>query len=312
MSKAVRFEQYGGPEQLRVVEVDDRAPDAGEVKVAVVAAAINPGELSILAGSMHSMFPATFPSGQGSDLAGVVVEVGDGVDSISVGDEVIGFSDWRNSQAECVVLPADHVIPKPAEVGWREASALYVAGTTAVATVRAVGVGEGDSVVVAGAAGGVGVIAAQLARNLGATVIGTAGADNHERLSALGVQPVLYGDGVADRIRELAPSGVDAFIDAYGSGNVELALELGVDPGRIETIIDFAAAGKHGVKAEGMSAVDGRSTLIELAEGLARKDFVVPIYAGYPLDRVREAYERLAVRHGFGKIVLDVSEPQTP
>jgi len=312
MSKAVRFERYGGPEQLQVVEVDDRRPGPGEVRVAVVAAAINPGELSILAGDMHAMFPADFPSGQGSDLAGVVAETGDGVDSVSVGDPVIGFSDWRSSQAEFVVLPADHVIPKPAGVGWLEAASLYVAGTTAVSAVRAVAPERGETVVVAGAAGGVGVLAAQLARNAGATVVGTASEENHAALTDLGILPVAYGDGVLDRIRAAAPGGVDAFIDAHGSGNVALALELGVSPDRIDTIIDFAAAGEHGVKTQGMAAVDARQALTEIADAVDRGEVVVPVYATYPLARVREAYERLADRHGFGKIVLEVGEAPAP
>jgi NADPH:quinone reductase-like Zn-dependent oxidoreductase len=307
MSKAVRFSRYGGADVLEVVEVDDRPPAPGEVTVAVVAAGINPGEIGIREGAMHAAFPATFPSGQGSDFAGVIAAVGERVDALSVGDEVIGFSDGRNAQAESVTISADHVIPKPHGVGWNEAGALFVAGTTAKACIDAVRIRRGDTVVVAGAAGGVGVLATQLAVLAGAAVVATASRENHEFLAGIGAIPVEYGKGLADRIRKIVPDGVDAFIDAHGDGNVELAVSLGVDRDRINTIIDFAAKKKYGVKADGMATAEPRETLIELARLLANGELLLPVFATYPLDRVRAAYERLAKGHGLGKIVLEVS-----
>jgi NADPH:quinone reductase-like Zn-dependent oxidoreductase len=307
MSLAVRFDRYGGADVLKVVEVPDRAPDAGEVRVRVVAAGINPGEIPIREGLHHERFPATFPSGQGSDFAGVIVEVGDRVDGVHVGDEVIGFSDWRSAQAESVTLPADHVIPKPHGVAWDQAGCLYVAGTTARACVDAVRVRRGDTVVVAGAAGGVGILTTQLAVLAGALVIATAGKANHPFLEGLGAIPVEYGKGLADRIRKIAPDGVDAYIDTFGDGNVEVAVSLGVDRDRINTIADRPAKQKYGVKADGMATVPARETLIELARLLAAGDLTVPISATYPLADVRAAYERLAKRHGLGKIVLEVT-----
>jgi NADPH:quinone reductase-like Zn-dependent oxidoreductase len=309
MSKAVRFSRYGGSEVLEVVDVEDRAPGAGEVRVRVVAASINPGEIAIREGAMHSAFPADFPSGQGSDFAGVIAEVGERVDSLKVGDEVIGFSDGRNAQAESVTISADHVIPKPHGVSWDAAASLFVAGTTARASVDTTRVRRGDTVVVAGAAGGVGVLATQLAVLAGAAVVATAGKENHEFLTSIGAIPVEYGKGLADRIRKIVPDGVDAFLDTHGDGNVELAVSLGVDRDRINTIIDFGARKKYGVKADGMSSIEPREALIELARLVDLGELQVPVYATFPLEKVRAAYELLAKGHGLGKIVLEVTEP---
>ncbi|GAB3981317.1 hypothetical protein GCM10029978_081760 [Actinoallomurus acanthiterrae] len=219
MTKAVRFEQYGGIEVLQVVEVDRPVPGSGQVLVRVKVASINPGEVHIRTGALHERWPATFPSGQGSDLAGFVEEVGEGVSGFAAGDEVIGFTDDRASHAEFVLVEAANLIHRPAGVPWEQAGTLYVAGTTAYATVRAVAAGPGDTVVISGAAGGVGTIAVQLAGNAGARVIGLASEANHQWLADHGAIPVTYGDGVADRIRAAAPDGkVDAFIDTFGAG----------------------------------------------------------------------------------------------
>ncbi len=306
MPKAVRFSRYGGSDVLDVVEVDARVPGRREVQVSVVAAAINPGEIQIREGRIDAAFPAHFPEGQGSDFAGVVTAVGDGVDFPKVGDQVIGFSDERSAQAEFVTIDAGRVIPKPHGVGWNEAASLYVAGTTARACIVAVDVRPGDTVVVAGAAGGVGVIATQLAVLAGAAVVATASEENHAFLRRLGAIPVAYGSDLAARIRKIVPDGVDAFIDAHGDGNVRVAIDLGVPKDRINTVIDFAAKGKFRVKSEGMTAVAPRETLTELARLIANGELTIPVYATFPLDRVRAAYERLGARHGLGKIVLEV------
>jgi NADPH:quinone reductase-like Zn-dependent oxidoreductase len=304
MSRAVRFDEYGGIDVLQVVEVDDPRPGGGEVRVRVQAAAINPGEAKIREGMLHERWPSTFPSGQGSDLAGVVDLVGDGVDSVAVGDEVLGFSDNRNSQAELVVVPAANLTPRPSGVSWAVAGSLFVAGTTAYAAVRAVALQPGDTVVVSAAAGGVGAVTVQLAKRAGAQVIGLAGEPNHEWLQRLGVVPVTHGDGVADRIRAAAGGSVDAFIDLHGDGYVELALDLGVAPARIDTIVDFAAVGAHGVKSEGNAFAANASVLAELAALVDHGELDVPIAATYPLAQVQDAYRELAHGHTRGKIVL--------
>jgi NADPH:quinone reductase-like Zn-dependent oxidoreductase len=304
MSRAVRFTEYGGVDVLAVVDIDPPVPGPGELLVRVRAAGINPGESKIREGLLHERWPTTFPSGQGSDLAGVVEQAGDGADGFAVGDEVIGFTDNRASHAELVLVDADNATRRPSNVPWEVAGSLFVAGATAYAAVRAVAAGPGDALVVAGAAGGVGSIAVQLAARTGATVIGLARAANHEWLRAHGVLAITYGEGVAPRIREAAPGGVDAFIDTVGGGYVELALELGVAPERIDTIVDFAAVEKHGVKAQGNAAGASAETLAVLAGLIAEGALEVPIARVYPLDNVRDAYRELEQGHTHGKIVL--------
>jgi NADPH:quinone reductase-like Zn-dependent oxidoreductase len=304
MPRAVRFDRYGGIDVLRVVEVDRPVPGPNQVLVRVKAAGINPGEVMIREGAFANRWPATFPSGQGSDLAGLVEEVGSAVQNVAVGDEVIGFTDNRASQAELVVVEADQLVHRPTHVPWDQAGALFVAGTTAYAAVRAVSLIAGDAVVVSGAAGGVGSIAVQLARNVGAEVLGLASAANHAWLTDHGVIPIAHGDGVAERIHAATGSRVDAFIDTFGGGYVELALELGVAADRIDTIIDFAAAAKHGVKTEGNSAAANAKVLAELAGLIDAGRLEIPIAKAYRLADVREAYQDLARRHTRGKIVL--------
>jgi NADPH:quinone reductase-like Zn-dependent oxidoreductase len=301
--KAVRFDEYGGVEVLNVVDVPRPVPETGQVLVQVKAVGINPGEAKIRDGLLHSRWPATFPSGQGSDLAGIVAGTGAGVSGVSVGEQIIGWTDNRASQAEYAVVEEQHLTPKPAGVPWEVAGGLFVAGATAYAAVRAVALAEGDTVVVSGAAGGVGSLAVQLARRAGATVIGLASEANHPWLSKHGVIPVSYGDGVADRIRQAA-SKIDAFIDTYGAEYVELALELGVQPSRIDTIANFEAITRFGVKGEGNAAGSSASVLAELAELIAAGELELPIAATFPLDRVQDAYRRLAEGHILGKIVL--------
>ena len=218
---------------------------------------------------------------------------------------MIGFTNRRASQAELVLVEAGDLTRKPEKVSWEVAGGLFVAGATAWGAVHAVQPKEGETVVISGAAGGVGSLAVQLARRTGATVIGLASESNHEWLKSHGVVPVAYGDGVADRIRAAAPGGVDAFIDTYGDGYVELALALGVAAGRIDTIVDFAAAAKHGVKTDGGTAAGpGAGVLAELAGLIADGHLEVPIANVYPLAQVRQAYTELERRHTHGKIVL--------
>jgi NADPH:quinone reductase-like Zn-dependent oxidoreductase len=306
MSKAVQFDSYGGIDVLGVREVPRPTPGDGEVLVEVKAAGINPGEAMIRQGFLHDRWPATFPSGQGSDLAGVVAEVGEGVDTFAVGDEVLGFTDNRSSQAQLVVVPAGQLTAKPAAVPWEVAGALYVAGTTAFAAVRSVALKPGDTVAIAGAAGGVGTIAVQLAKRAGASVLGIAGPSNDDWLAAHGVVAVNYGDGLANRLRVAAPDGrIDAFLDFFGGGYVELAVtELGVDPERVDTIIDFAAVERFGVKVEGNAEAADATVLAQLADLIAAGELDAPVAEVYRLDQVQEAFRTLEQRHTRGKIVL--------
>jgi NADPH:quinone reductase-like Zn-dependent oxidoreductase len=299
--KAVRFDEYGGIDVLRVADVPVPEPGPGEVLVKVKAASINPGEAMIREGQLHASYPATFPEGEGTDLAGIVAKVGPGGIGFAAGDEVIGFTDHRASHAEYAVVEVQNLTAKPAQVSWEVAGSLAIAGSTAYGAVRAVSPKPGDTVAVAGAAGGVGSIAVQLARRAGADVIGIAGPTKHDWLAAHGVTPVAYGAGLVDRLRE---AGLDAFIDAHGGGYVKLAVELGVVPERIDTIIDYAAAREYGVQAAGGEGVRSATVLAELAGLVASGELEVPIAATFPLDEVRTAYALLGQGHTLGKIVL--------
>lgn len=299
--KAVRFDEYGGIDVLRVADVPVTEPGPGQVLVKVKAASINPGEAKIREGLLHAMYPATFPSGEGSDLAGIVSKIGPGVEGFAVGDEVIGFTDHRASHAEYVVVEAQNLTAKPAAVSWEAAGSLAIAGCTAYAAVHAVSLQPGDTVAVSGAAGGVGSLAVQLARQVGAEVIGIAGLSKHDWLAARGVKPMAYGEGLADRLRE---AKINAFIDTHGSGYVQLAIEVGVAPDRIETVADPAAAREYRVKAVGGGTARNAVVLAELAGLVASGDLDVPIAATFPLDDVRAAFELLEQGHTLGKIVL--------
>jgi NADPH:quinone reductase-like Zn-dependent oxidoreductase len=261
MPKVVQYREFGGIDVLEVADLPRPTPGPGQVLVEVLATSINPGEAKIREGAFAEQWPTTFPSGQGSDLAGSVHEVGEGVDTVAVGDDVIGFTNDRAAQAQYVIVEASDVTPKPARVSWEVAGSLFVAGATAYAAVRAVAPEPGDTVAVSGAAGGVGSLVVQLAHRAGARVVGIAGGANHDWLRDHGVVPVAHGDGVAGRIREAAPQGVDAFIDTFGQGYVALALSLGVAPERIDTIADFAAIDEFGVKGEGNAAAASADVL---------------------------------------------------
>jgi NADPH:quinone reductase-like Zn-dependent oxidoreductase len=304
MPAAVRFDNYGGPDVLQVVDVPRPTPGPGQVVVRVKAAGINPGEGKIRDGALHERWPATFPSGQGSDLAGVIEELSEPTNGFSVGDEVIGFTHDRSSQAELVAVDADHLTYRPAEVPWDVAGSLFVVGTTAYAVVRAVSAGPGDTVVVSGAAGGVGSLTVQLAKRAGATVLGLASEPNHEWLRDHGVIPVTYGEGVAERLNVAANGPIDAFIDLVGGDYVQIALDLGVKPDRIDTIANFQAKARYGVKIEGNNDAASADVLAQLAALIADGQLEMPIAQVFPLAQVADAYRELELGHTRGKIVL--------
>ena len=302
--KAVRFDRYGGPEVLELREVERPAPTEGEVLIEVKAAGINPGEIAIREGLLESRWPTSFPCGEGSDFAGVVAELGEGVSAFSIGDAVLGWTESRASHAEFVAVPVDQLAAKPDGLSWEVAGSLFVASMAAYASVNAVAPQAGEVVVVSGAAGGVGSIAVQLALRTGATVIGLASERNHAWLRNLGAIPVLYGEGQADRIRQAAGGHVDAFIDTFGDGYVDLAIELGVAVERINTIINYAAVERLGVRGEGTHSIARIELVREVAGLVAGGELEIPIAGTFPLDEVREAYRELAKRQTHGKIVL--------
>lgn len=304
-ARAVRLDHYGDRSVLYVADVPVPDPETGEVLVAVKAAAINPGEAAIRSGALHDRFPATFPSGEGSDLAGIVSALGSDVDGFAVGDPVLGFSLRRSSHATYVAVPTTQLIHKPPELSWEVAGSMYVVGCTAFAAVRAVGAKAGETIAVSAAAGGVGTIVVQLLARRGALVLGIASTANADWLRAHGAVPVPYGDGLAERLREAAGGGViDGFVDLFGPEYLDLAVDLGVPRDRIETIASFQRAEELGVKAEGSATASTREVLTEMADLVASGAIEVPIAATFPLDQVADAYAELEQRHTRGKIVL--------
>src|SRR6201996_5599525 len=265
-TRAVRFDRYGGPDVLYVADVPTPQPGPGEVLVEVRAAASNPGEAAIRSGAMDPESTGTFPSGEGSDLAGVVVATGPDVTAFRLGDEGLGYSWTRSRHATHAVVPVTQLIGKPAGMSWEVAGSLYVVGVTAYAAARAVGADDGDLVAVSAAAGGVGRVLTQLLVHRGARVLGIASKANADWLTAHGAVPIEYGNGLADpprgpapgggpieygngladRLRAEAPDGVDAFIDLHGPEYLDLAIDLGVARDRIETIISYSKAGELG------------------------------------------------------------------
>jgi NADPH2:quinone reductase len=303
-ARAVLFDRYGGRDVLYVAEVPMPKPAADEVVVAVKAAGINPGETAIRSGALAERFPASFPSGEGSDLAGLVVAVGDGVDEFAVDDAVLGFSWSRSSHATHVTVPVSQLIHKPPELSWEVAGSLYVVGCTAYAAVRAVDLNPGETVAVSAAAGGVGTVVVQLLALRDATILGIASPSNADWLRSHGVVPVSYGEGLAERLKATAPEAIDAFIDLFGPEYVQLAVDLGIPRHRIETIASYEKAEELGVKSDGSVTASTPQVLSEMAGLVASGAIEIPIAGTYPLDQVADAFEELEHRHTRGKIVL--------
>ncbi|QYH36481.1 NADP-dependent oxidoreductase [Salinibacterium sp. M195] len=303
MSRRVTYSQLGGPEVLTISEVTEPHTGEGEVRVRVKCAGINPFDAKVFRGAATANPQSVeFPSGNGNDFAGVVDEVGAGVEEWAVGDEVLGGKGF-SGQADFVVVPAAKLVRKPADLSWEQAGGLDIAGRTAWASVEAVALTPADTVLVSAAAGGVGVIAAQLARLKGAKVIGSASESNHEFLRSLGIHPVTYGEGMVERILEISPEGVTAALDNNGRETVDAALALGAPADRINTIADYAAVSEYGTSGVGAAGATP-ADLASLAALVAAGTVEVPIDSVFPLEQVSEAYAKLLEGHSRGKIVL--------
>ncbi|RBY82899.1 NADP-dependent oxidoreductase [Geodermatophilus sp. TF02-6] len=313
MTRVVEAAAYGGPEVLTVVEAPVGDPGPGRARVAVRAAGVNPADWKSYTGAFGAD-PDRLPLRPGYEVAGVVTAVGpDAVGPagpLAVGDEVIGFRVSGGYAAELVV-PASALVPKPAPLGWEPAAGLMLAGATAVHALTATGVGAGDTVLVHGASGGVGLMAVQLAALRGARVVGTVGPDSADLVRRFGAEPVRYGEGLAERVRAVAPDGVDAAVDAVGTDEaVDVSLELVPDRQRIATVVAFARGAAEGIRrlGGGPGADPGtqlrdaaRTELAELA-GAGRLEVVVA--GAYPLDEVAAAHRRGMAGHTHGKLVL--------
>ena len=307
-SRAVRLESFGGPEVLNLREVPAPQAGPGQIRVRVTAAGLNPMDWFMTSDAeTATRFGLSLPSGFGTDYAGVVDQLGGGVTEFAVGDRVFGGALSR-AVADYVVIDAAGTIAAggdahhtPDGVDDRTAATLAIAGCTAAAALAVVTPGPGDTLLIGGAGGGVGVFAVQLARLAGARVIGTGSATSADALSALGADPVAYGDGLADRLRALAPAGVTAAIDLYGTETAQAARELGVPDERITT----NAAQVDGITpANGATAAPG--AIEEIARLVAAGQLRVPIAATFPVEQIRTAVELQAGRHAHGKIVINL------
>lgn len=302
MPTAIRFSAYGDPEVLEVAEVDAPVPGPGQVLVRVRAAGVNPGDWKQRRGLWSGGEPLAEPRGVGHDLAGVVEAVGAGVVAPAVGDEVFGTGD--DTYAELALSTPAALAARPIEVPWETAGGVGVAGRTAYRVLRQLEVGPGDTLLIHAAAGGVGIVATQLALAWGATVVGTAGPDNQAFVRELGAVPVEYGDGWEDRVRAVAPEGVDAVLDGSGRGELAGSVRLAGGPGRVLTITASDAA-EHGVRfSGGDDGVDVSEAFPELGRLLASGDLVLPVWRTFPLAEAAAAHRASEHGHLRGKIVL--------
>ncbi|MFF2545946.1 NADP-dependent oxidoreductase [Kitasatospora sp. NPDC058063] len=299
--KAVTVTGNGGPEVLRVAEVPDPRPGPGEVRVRVYAAGVQPVDLAIREGFRPPGLAVEPPFVLGNEFAGVVDALGPDAGHWRVGDEVLGFR-VLGGQADLVTVGADRLVAKPAGMPWEQAGSLSASGQTAHVALTGLGVGPGDTLLVHGAAGGVGTVAVQLARAWGATVIGTASERNHGYLRELGAVPVSYGEGLVKRVRAVAPQGVTAAFDAAGRGALEASVELIADRTRIGTVVDYPGAERLGVRGLRGERTAGRLTeLVELWEAGGLR---LEIAESFPIERVAQAHKLVGAGHVRGKVVL--------
>lgn len=307
MTKTVVAQIYGTPEVLKLVDVNLPSPESGEVLVDVKAIGVNPFDFKLYSGAFGTD-PEKLPIRLGGEAAGVVSAVGDGVTEVAVGDEVI-VSPGNGLYAEQVVVPVSSVTAKPAGISWEQAAGLLLVGGTAVDALDTIRVGSGDTVLIHGASGGVGAIAVQLAVARGATVIGTAGASNQDYVRSLGATPVLYGEGLEARVRELAPNGIDAAFDTAGTDEaVNVSLALVTDKSRIVTIVAFGRAQTDGFASVGggnpASAEARLKARSELVEQAGSGHLIVKIAKTFPLTDVALAHTELQSSHPAGKFIL--------
>jgi len=303
MARIVQFAAYGGPEVLRVVDAEPPTPGPTQVRIAVRAAGVNPIDWKIVAGYMRELMPIELPAGVGSDVAGVVDAVGSEVTEWAVGDEVLGRS-TTGSFADFALAGSADIVRKPAGVAWEVAGSLAGAGGTAYAVLKKLGIKAGETLLIHAAAGGVGTFAVQLAKAQDVNVIGTAGESNHEYLRSLGATPVTYGDGLAERVRAVAPDGVDAVLDASGRGEIPLSIELTGNPARVLTLVAFDAAGTGIQVHVGGAGSEHGAALRELAALAEQARLVVSISQTFPLTEAAAALSASTTGHVHGKLVV--------
>ncbi len=302
--KAVQFSEYGGPEVLQVVDVDEPHAGPGQVRIAVRAAGVNLSDLMKIRAGRWKDKPIPLPSGVGVEGAGVVDEVGEGVSDVSIGDAVFGCG--FNMLAQFAVLRSGVWSRKPDEMPFEEAGGLSVVVETATRILAQIGVKPGETLLVSGASGGIGSAAIQFARYRGITVIGTASDSNHDYLRGLGAIPTTYGPGLVERVRKLAPTGVDAALDIAGSGVIPELIELVGDPCRVLSIADFTAP-QYGAQLSLVAQKDPQLVLVEAARLYSEGALRVTLGKTFLLAQAAEAYKLSATGHVTGKLVITIS-----
>ncbi|MEV7139887.1 NADP-dependent oxidoreductase [Streptomyces tauricus] len=303
--KAIVFDAFGGTEVLHEAEIEVPQPGPGQVRVQVKAVGVNPVDGKIRSGIMEAIFPTTLPAVPGGEIAGIVDALGEGVDRFKVGDEVLGWSE-TGSYAEYALADATVLAPKPAGLDWTHAAALPVASDGADRVLDLLDVKAGETLLIHGASGALGTVAVQLAVARGARVIGTAGPANQEYVTSLGATAMVYGDGLVERVRALAPNGVDAVFDAAGKGALEDSITLRGGTDRIVTTADFRARELGIVFAEGPQRRSA-TRLAELARKAADGELVITVGATYPLAEAAKAQQTSDTGHGRGKLVLTIN-----
>ena len=296
--KAVQYSEFGGPEVLELVELPDPHPGPGQIRVAVRAVGINPVDWKMRRGMLGGDLPQT----TGREVAGVVDELGEGVSDAAPGDEVFGFA-IGGGAAELALLA--NYAPIPPSLDFTAAAGLPIAVETSVRALDLLGVGDGSTVLINGAAGGVGSAAVQIAKVRGARVIGTASPNNHDYLRSLGAEPTTYGEGLVERVRAIAPDGIDAAFDVAGGGALPALVELAGAPEHVLTIADFAGAPETGVRVTGGPGTKRAvHALTDIAELIESGRFSLPVAQTFPLDQIAEAHRISEGGHVRGKLVL--------
>lgn len=296
--KAVRFSTFGGPDVLQIVELADPHPGPGQIRIAVRAAGVNASDWKKRRGLMDQQLPQTL----GYEAAGIVDELGEGVTEVAVGDRVFGFCTDGAAQAELAVLT--YYAPIPPALEFEVAASLPAAIETAARALDQLGVAEGNTLLVNGASGNIGAAAVQLAVARGARVIGTASPSNHALLHSFGAEPVEYGDGMTDRIRALAPSGVDMALDVAGNGILPELIDLAGGPEHVVTVADSGGAKQYGVRFS--RGDDGRAlyVLSQIGELATSGRFVLPAVQTFPLASVADAHRIGEAGRATGKLIL--------
>ncbi|MFD9238826.1 NADP-dependent oxidoreductase [[Kitasatospora] papulosa] len=298
--RAARYHEYGGTDTLVVEQAPDPLPGPGEIRVRVAAAGVNPVDWKVRDGSVRDFLPVDLPAIPGRDAVGLVDMTGEGVTSVDIGDRVFGLGGVTGATAELAVLSA--WAPAPAAWSDEEAAGAGLASVTALGGLKALGWLEGRTLLVEGAAGGVGGAAVEIARALGATVIGTASERNHAHLASLGAVPVTYGAGLAERLAGLAPNGVDLVLDAAASGSLADLVEIAGGPDRVVTVADHVNAERLGVRVA--NAVNDSALLAEAAALGEQGRYVPRIDRTYPLEEIAQAHAHSERGHVRGKIVI--------